>query len=343
MHTDSFPVHLDLVGGRLKASVHFHQIESPDGSLACWSYVSEGLLNHGQVELVFTLRCEPHEDPDNIPDDPLNFLIFIEQLASQGQTLDAGCMTRFGPEGAFFSRHLVYIPTQPMAGVPLPPAGKSITALLVTEEELTAVEQFGISRLISRLGYAARYYPCPPWSDRTRTSLSFERARAESVLSRTSRLPARGVSVVMEAERLLVSARADLPARGGVSVAWRRRLSLDWSNTPLALLTDIDPQSDGCLVWEPGQPGPNAITPPGSKGERLSGCFLLFVPGQASDEVRLFEDGYALLISDHSWGTLRFALGENIPPMFLGSTITLPTAGERPEVAIEWTQPNAPG
>jgi hypothetical protein len=331
MHSDNFPIHLELVKGRLSAWVYSHPMKTGWEDMPvvdCWSYVSDGLSQHGQKEMVFTLRRAAHEDANNIPDEPLNFLIFIEQLASQGQTVDAGGLTRFGPGGALFDRHLVYLPAQPMAEVPLPPGENAITPLLVTEEELTAGEQFGVSRLISRLGHASRYYPCPPWSDRNREGISFQRDFAESVLTRTDRYPAPGAQAVMETERLWVRLRADK------SAAWRRRIWQDASNAPLALLTEIDPKADGCLVWDPANPGAQAITPPGSRGERLSACFLLFVPGQAEDEVRLFEDGYALLLSNHSWGQLRFAMGEHTPPMFLGATLTMLTRGEREKVAI---------
>jgi hypothetical protein len=335
MHGDNFPVHLELVKGRLSAWVYSHPIKTGREDMPvvdCWSYVSDGLSQHGQKEMVFTLRREAHEDPNNIPDEPLNFLIFIEQLASQGQTVEAGGLTRFGPGGALFDRHLVYIPTLPMGEVPLPPGENAITALLVTEEELTAGEQLGISRLISRLGYAGRYYPCPPWSERDRAGLSFKRDLAESVLIRSTRFPAPGVRAVMEANRLRI--RLPSAQRRSPASAWQRRVWNDASNTPLALLIDIEPDADGCLVWDPEHPGPTAITPPGSRGERLSGCFLLFTPGQAEDEVHLIEDGYALMLTNHTWGQLRFFMGEDAPLMFQGATITLHTRGEREEVAI---------
>jgi hypothetical protein len=49
---------------------------------------------------------------------------------------------------------------------------------------------------------------------------------------------------------------------------------------PLAFLTTLDAHADACLVWPPGQQAPEEISPPGSLGARLSGCFVLFVPQQ---------------------------------------------------------------
>jgi hypothetical protein len=74
------------------------------------------------------------------------------------------------------------------------------------------------------------------------------------------------------------------------------------------LLTDIDPSANGCLVWEPGQHQPEAITPPGSDGSRLCGCFAMFVPGQAENDVQVFEDGIALMLTDDAWAEIRQAL-----------------------------------
>ena len=82
------------------------------------------------------------------------------------------------------------------------------------------------------------------------------------------------------------------------------------ADTPLALLTDFDQGANGCLVWEPGQSGLAAITPPGSDGSRMCGCFALFVPAQPANDVRLVEDGIALMLTADSWARVREALSQ---------------------------------
>lgn len=322
METSTFPVDTDLVPGQLAAQVFFHEIESSTGSIPCWSYITRGLLTRGQKELIFTLRCAPDEPTTTFPDDPLHLFRFIDQLAQNGQLVDAGGVTQFGDQN-FLGRHLAYIHPQPLQGVPVPKP--AIAAILVTEDEVSAVQEFGITRLMSRLGDVSHYYPCPPWSDRSRPGLSFERTRQESVLARVARFHAPGVRIVREGHRVVL--RVALQARESL----QRHLKQAPKKAPLALLTEIDPSANACLVWDPDQPGgPKAITPPDSDGSRLCGCFALFVPAQEEDEIRLFEDGISLLVTTRSWTAVRKALMKE-------RTLTVSAGGDGSSISIDWT------
>jgi hypothetical protein len=320
MTASKFPVQFELIPGKLGANVYFHEIDTPSGPLACWTYTTDGLLAHRQKELAFTLQCEPEEPADAFPDDPLHLFTFIEQLAQDGQLVEAGGVTQFGNRD-FLGRHLAYIPPQPLRDVPV--QHPSIIPILITEEEIVAVREFGITRLMSRLGFAFRYYPCPPWSSRTRPGLSFERTRQESILAQVARTHAHGVSIAREGLRFVL--RVTPPAQEPL-LAHLAQLPI---NTPVALLTDIDPTANGCLVWEPGQSELTAITPPDSGGSRLCGCFALFVPEQQKEEVRLFEDGFSFLLSNQSWSALRQALKKTRP-------LTIPAGAEGSSLSIEW-------
>jgi hypothetical protein len=317
--TGTFPAHFELVPGKLAADVHFHEIGTPAGSLACWTYTTNGLLTYGQKELIFTLVCAPDEARNAFPQDPLHFFAFILQLAQAGQLVDAGGVSRFGDKN-LLGHHLAYIPPQSLQGVPIPDS--AITAILVTEDEVSAVEEFGVTRLMARLGHASRYYPCPPWSERSRPGLSFERTRQESILARVPRLHAPGVTIRRENQRIILRVTSQAGER------LRTHLAQLPKKTPIALLTDIDPMANACLVWAPELPAPTAITPPYSDGSRLCGCFVLFVPEQKEQEVRLFEDGFSLLLSTRSWRRMRKALMQGRP-------FTLPAGADGTSVSIE--------
>ena len=73
-------------------------------------------------------------------------------------------------------------------------------------------------------------------------------------------------------------------------------------------MTAPDPRADGWLVWSPGQTEPTAITPPGSRGERLTCGFLMLVGEQATDELRLHEDGVAAMLRAPTWHAIREAM-----------------------------------
>ena len=178
----------------------------------------------------------------------------------------------------------------------------ALTVILLTEEELEARKVFGPTRVMARLGQAYRYYPCPPWSDRMRPSLSFSRTIKESILSQVSYRQSSGVKVYNNGNQIVLRL---LPKAGKELSAELEHFPL---NTPLALLTDIDYVANGCLVWEAGQTQTNAITPPHSDGSRLSGCFIFIDPRQSEDRGNYIEDGFAMLLTEASWLALRQAI-----------------------------------
>jgi hypothetical protein len=119
---------------------------------------------------------------------------------------------------------------------------------------------------------------------------------------RVSNGRAPGVRVVHS--RQATTLRIDPDAFAGVQTVLED-LSADQA---VALLTDIDSTANGCFVWEPGQWRPEAIAPPNSDGSRICGCFVMLVPQQQANDVRLVEDGVALLLTDEAWADVRKAL-----------------------------------
>ncbi len=299
------PTRFDLLPGELAARVHSHVLESGDGLLDCWSYVTEGLWAQRQKELIFTLRREPWEGDDEFPRAPLKFLAQIYRLAQSGQRVDVGDFTQFGEAGLLGYNGLIYISPQPFSGIEL--SSPSLAAILVTEEELEAAKAFGFARLQARLGQASGHYPCPHWSDRSRAGLQMAGTLKESVLTQISRLTVRGMSVRIESDCIVAS----------LGPAARERLHQQLAQVPpdmpIALLTELDAGADGCLVWEPGQSEAAAITPPGSRGSRLSGCFLALVPGQQLNAGQVFEDGLMMLLTNDGWSSVHEAIQTQQP------------------------------
>ncbi len=179
----------------------------------------------------------------------------------------------------------------------------------------------GVYRVLARLGEQSGCFPFPIWSDLSRRSVASPR-ETESALSTVSRIRAAGMHFVIEGKRLRV--RVPKLARGVLG----RGVGALAPGTPFALLTEPAPNADALLVWHPGQAEPKAIYAEGSEGARLTGGCLAVVPGGQKDEIRVMEDGYTLLLSNDSWGSLANALlGEN--------TISLPMADDA-TLEIEW-------
>jgi hypothetical protein len=104
-------------------------------------------------------------------------------------------------------------------------------------------------------------------------------------------------------------------------------------DTAFALLTEFDPSADGCFVWESGQSGPVAITPDGSTGKRICGCFLTFAVGQAEDGALGLEDGFAAILTPQSWQAIRDAVSRE-------ERKRIPPTGGRMAFRVDWDSEN---
>ena len=103
---------------------------------------------------------------------------------------------------------------------------------------------------------------------------------------------------------------------------------------PLALPTQVDPRANACLVWPESTTSPTgAITPPNSDGSRKTGAFVLFIPEQPSNQIRIVEDGVAVFLTNNDWKTIREALQS-------GSDTLMPMTGEGGGTfTLEWSKP----
>ncbi|MFQ5926664.1 MAG: hypothetical protein ACE5MH_04435 [Terriglobia bacterium] len=299
-----FPFRFEL-SDELRAKVFVHEVCSQDGLIPCWTYVSDGLWARGQKELVFTLRRRTTEKENEIPLPPLQFFIDVNQFARQGQLVDAGDFTEFGPTG-FLNRSdlrgLAYINPSPLEGVELPSA-PSLAVIGLYGEEMDAAKLYGVTRVAAFLGMAYRYYPCPPWLDLDRASLVSLAALEKSVLKMFTRATIPGATAHRVGQDIIL--RLGPRAR-----PWLQNLRDIPRDVSIAFFTQVDFRANACLVWNPPKHGvgPAAISPPGSDGSCLAGCFIAFVPGQAEDGGQLVEDGFAVHLTDTSWGRIREAL-----------------------------------
>lgn len=322
MGTSAQSTEFEVVSGNLYAQVHPHVIPSRGGRIACWSYVSRGLAALGQPEIVFTLRHDPSAASGSFPHDPLQLFATLYRLAAEGHRVARGDITEFGDE-RFLGHHLLYADAQPLEGVPLPPS--ALAALLITPDELRAVREFGPTRVLARLGQVSAYYPFPPWSDAQRRAPSLASTFEGSVLAMMPRVLCPDVWVTVGQDQILVSPlRADRRS-------WSDRLAALTDDIPFALLTALDPAADGCLVWEPGQRGPEAITPEGSDGSRLSGCFIGLLPGQPVNGGQIVEDGLLMKLTAASWNEVRGALID-------GRNLVIPQDGAEMSLALIWRE-----
>ncbi|HET7545469.1 MAG TPA: hypothetical protein VFK05_36630 [Polyangiaceae bacterium] len=309
-----------LVTDKLSATFHAHDVA--DGSEGNFlTAVSDGLLKRGQRELVMTLRLAPDADVSEHMRELSRFFLTVWRWAQQRNLVDTGDVTRFGQRGMFggSGNGVLYVAARPLRGVTMP--GRALAAIVVDPAEVETALAHGTYRVLARLGEKSGCFPFPIWSDLARRSVASAR-EAESALSKLSRIRAHGVHFLVEGKRLRVS--VPKLARGVVA----HGVGALAPGTPFSLLTEPAENADALLVWYPGQAEPKAIYSENSEGARLTGGCLAVVPGGQQDEIRVMEDGYTLLLSSDTWGSLASALlGERV--------VSLPMADDA-TLEIEW-------
>ena len=316
----------NVLPGELNVHVRVHEIAAGQSVVPCWSFVTEGMKAVGQQEMVFTLRRSEQEGPEDYPQTVLDLLRNVFELAKSGEYVEAGGWTEF--QALYFLGRadvsgLVYLPAQEVQGLELSP--DCLLAMMLVGDELMAVQSFGATRVAAILGNAFRFYPWPPWFDRTRASLvalrEMEKASLLATLPRGSmfhcaRVRKQQENIVLS---LLPQARSEIP------------LLLDQvpREQPLAMLTNLDPDANGCLVWQPGQTGAAGIAPERSDGSRPAGAFLAFVPAQEHNQGQIFEDGFTMSLTTPAWNVVREALKAGRP-------LHVPGAPGWFSLSVEW-------
>jgi hypothetical protein len=326
---------VDVIPGELRVDVFTHTLVAPDGPVACWSYVSDGLRKRGQKEIVFTVAQRRGEARGAYPRDLLQLYAVVHQLAGEGKLVDVGGTTTLGGTGLLGRKDflgVVYTPPQVLPGVRV--RAPSLLGLIVTAGEVAVAEQQGVVLL----GKHYRYYPTAPWTDRDRAPLCSPEAMKDSLVGKAPRLFLFSASVRQEGEATareehegpggLVDEtvtfgkqRIVLRLRPGAAEPLRKALTGRPADAPLALLTGPDPGAPACLAWEPGQKQPSAISKPNPTGVCIAGNFLLFLPQQEADGGTPFEDGFVMSLTDATWERVRAALTG-------GEPLSVPAAGD---------------
>lgn len=308
----------ELVPGKLQAAVFSHTLPVGPDRLPCLTYISHGLAAHGQKELVLT-ALRPEGTP--APRAPLELFRLVLPLAEQGRAVDAGGFTQFQPGQFMGFTGLTYVDARATDAFAVPSAALAAVALHATELEVA--KSHGGLRMAARLGLQARVFPCPLWLDRARPALPVDALLRESVLGGLPRARISGATASLEDGRVVLRV-----LRGAAGLL--RQMLEQTPEATVALLLGCDPRADGCFVWEPGSE-PRAITPPGSAGKRLAGCFLAVGGNPDGDAVSVYEDGFAAALGERQLGALKAAAAD-------GGNFAFSPAGGGLGFALQWVQ-----
>ncbi len=338
----------ELIPGELSVRITRHDLAlAGGGAIPCWTYTTQGLAAApGQREIALSLRILDGEK--QAPRDPLPLFEQLYRLAKQGRTVGEGDYTCFRAPGGFLGTTeqtgLAYIAAVALPGVEVPPG--AIAAILLTPEEAEIVPVIGPYRVTALLGKAARYYPCPPWSERGRPSVLTRDDMDRSILRKVPLAVYPGATVTMQmppqspqdagSEMLAtagarVTLRLPLPQPDG----FRDALSAMPDEWSLALLTHADPKADVRLVWRPGQGGPELIGPAGAGGVATGGFVLLAAGGDMPAGAKVLEDGFGVMLPPALAAEARRAL-INAGPLLIDGE------GGLYQLALEWIPSDTP-
>lgn len=322
---------VQLDPGPLAVRIFSHVIKTMAGPLPCWTYVTDGLLALGHREISLTIKREPDEEERTIFRPVLEIFSLIRAYAARKHFVNEGGYSGLDPAKSGLLRDdfraILYTAPQPLDGVNVP--GPYLTAILLTSRELEVVNRFGHLRVSALLGEKYRFYPTAPWVDRQREEITSLEKMSEGILAKFPVNYCPGVSARMEAAR---GAGGDVVLRLSRAVAKRILAGIEKlrPDSALILAMDLDPEADACFVWAPGAKEPKAISKPGGTGSRISGNFVVFVPEQERDRVRLVEDGFTVSLTNETWQKLKEAFASGDALQFDG--------GDDMGFAISWIE-----
>jgi hypothetical protein len=301
---------VEVVPGQLRASAFEHDVKAMRGIVRCVTFVSDGLQSVGHREVSITLVRSSGQDVERLA--PVMFELFrsIQEWGRKGALARAGTLTTFGPQGfpaVPGATGIAWIRGEHLEGVEAG-LGSRLAGVFLMGEELQVAQRCGVTRVLTHLGNAARWYPCPPWSERGRRPLIDASSIEVSLIGRLPTLRVDGLHVRLDGDdhvvlRILEGSRPQLAALEKAP------------DGALVLLADVDPEATACMLWSPGQKERHGISAPhhDAAHPRIAGTCLIVVPGVEQEDARPFEDGLSIMLTAGTWSELRRCLIEGAP------------------------------
>lgn len=296
-----FPIKLGIIPNKLAVSIYLHYITVGGKSLPCWSYVSDGFISLKQKEIAFTLQAQEGEDTSRFPTQPLQLFVWLFKYATQ-KSVQTGDVIKLGETGLFgFPALACLFPLVEIPGAPY--TRPTLCAILLTKDEFLTAHSYGLTRVVSRLGFEQKRYPCLAANARGRKSIDWQPAMQKSQLKQVPRTPLRQASVYMFGGEQVV---LNLPvaARTALANAFKKHPP----NKSLCLLLQLQPQHEGCLVWFAETASTEMHMKTNASGESIAGSFILLEPGSGNDGASIVEDGFVMQFTPPQWQTFVNAI-----------------------------------
>jgi hypothetical protein len=265
-----------------------------------WMFISSGLDRILGAELVFIVSRREEQDPTDWPTDPIFLFHELYQRAQRIEPLtlillQEPVLGRQDFRTLYFglsnfplrSVGLLNLPRDGFGFVDseLPPRTLQVIALTDTEVEIAI--QYGLTRVLARLGFLAARVPYPPYIDLERKSC-FKLKDMEGSLpaAHPALRDPRLMAMSSESQVTLVVPQSEVETFR----AEMRQLPLGGIQ-PLAIYSLIHDDCDSVFLWRMN--GGRINIHHAKQGERLTAIsFVILCPGHEKNRIRQSSDGY---------------------------------------------------
>lgn len=317
-----YPIKLGIVPNKLAVTIYQHYFSAGGKTIPCWSYVSDGFISLKQKEIVFTLQSRQGEDPATFPTQPLQLFLFLYKYAAQ-KSIGAGDVIKLGEKGMYGFPAVAC--TFPLVDIPHAPFTRpTFSTILLTKEEFLTAQSYGLTRVMSRLGFEQKRYPCIAANARERKSVNWQSMVQKSQLKNIPRTPIKQASVFMYGGDQVV---LHFPATARMALA--NAFKKHPANKSLCLLLQLQPAHEGCLVWLAETGATEMHMKANASGESIAGNFVLLQPGRTQDGAAILEDGFVMEFTPPTWQQLLAATAA-------GQYLHIPGTGGGMDFILRW-------
>ncbi|KAL2361938.1 hypothetical protein RJZ56_005154 [Blastomyces dermatitidis] len=274
----------------VQALIFYHKIKSViSGEMDCWTYISKGLAQVGQKEIVFTIRRRAGEREDHLPIAPFQWMKFVYSAAKDGQRVEEFQRTEFHSP-SFLDRSdfqwIVYCPAHPITNIPasyFPTEWLQVIPLIAPEAEVA--QKYGIMRALGHLGAQERWFPFPPWINRDRQPCITMASMAGSVKDSIPLVVVRGISALKRGMEIVLH----VPRESAFHL--KHALTQFQLEHVFALDSYHYKDADSGLLWSNTDVQPRGYAA-GTSNTCMNLNYFTFCPCQEKNELKMVEDGF---------------------------------------------------
>lgn len=236
--------------GELQILIWSHRLPSIDAHAECWTYLSSGMHQVGQPELVITLRRRANEHEQEFSLEPLHWFKMVYSWGKKNRIIDA-----YHTHEAHFEHFLGSKSLETLTyGMPMEIPGLApalpphrLHGIVLTKKEAYIAKALGYTRVIGHYGFTERWFSYCPWIDRDRDECVTMEQMKGTLRGQAQMKKVRALTVRWEGDRIILKIPVGREAEVKAAVMQTEPKEV-WG-----LDSALDPDAGSCFYWESGQ------------------------------------------------------------------------------------------